>query len=217
MTLGEAASAFGEWLGISSTDQYRLPTPTRYNCLNWVMRDYSLLFDAKYNEVSTSMTFSTSTTECAKPDNFGRPYQLYYVSNGERVYLTWYATLEEFQGNNGELTYSSEAAAPKIVCPWGESLRFLPEVDQEYTVYMDYYEITPEITDSSSTNMWLTHVPNLIILRALAEYGPLYALESDMNRTVMFKDKANDLETKYLIQAKRESGAGRRPQSREKA
>lgn len=218
MTLGEAASAFGDWLGISSTDAYRLPTQTRYNCLNWVMKDYSTLFDAKYNETSTVLTLATASDTCSVPDDFGRVYQMYYYSgDGTRVYLTWYATLEEFQTNTGEYEYGGTAAAPAIVTLWGDNFRFLPEADDDYSVYMDYYQITPELTNSASTNLWLTEVPNLIIMRALAEYGPLYAMESDPNRVMLFKTKADELETKYLIQSYREKGSGRRPVSREPA
>lgn len=218
MTLGEAASAFGDWLGISSHDTYRLPTQTRYDCLNWVMRDYSTLFDAKYNETSTTLTFSSGQTTCSIPSDFGRVYQMHYTSSdGTIVYLKWYATLEEFNNNDEGYDYSSTAGAPAIVALWGETFRFLPMADANYSVTMDYYQITPAITDSTSTNLWLTNVPNLIIMRALSEYGPMYAMESDINRTMQFKAKADELEGKYLIQATREKSSGRRPVSREPA
>lgn len=216
MTLSEAADKFCAWLGIDAGDTNRLPTQTRYDILNWVMLDYSKLFDSRYNETSASLSITTTSSTVAKPTDFGRPYWIYITeSDGTRSYFEWKATLEDLESDDTYLR-GGDPGQPSIITSFGDYFHFLPVADGNYTATCVYYSLAAALT-SGQTNEWLTHVPNLIIFKALAEYGPLYAIEMDPSRMGMFKMKADELERLHLIQSTRERTAGRRPQSAEPA
>lgn len=68
--------------------------------------------------------------------------------------------------------YSVETGLPKNYTILSTEIQLAPIPDQAYTLQMLYYAIPAYLSDTNTTNTWLTVCPDLLLYAALAEAEP---------------------------------------------
>lgn len=122
--------------------------------------DFLLVYDAE-------ITVTADTAAITLPERFLRlhdDFEMYYVDSDEGRVSLPIKNEAEARSTYGSITDSTHG---KVWARRGNTAGILiPTPTQSATYYLTYYRGDVELTVGSQTNLWLTHLPDLIIGQA---------------------------------------------------
>jgi hypothetical protein len=109
----------------------------------------------------TTLTLSGETATL--PSDFLQVRDMYILNGGTKYALTYITPAQMDQIKGG-----STSGQPSSYTILGDSIRFAPIPDSNYTLYLNYYKQFPALSDTNTTNYILTNHPAIYL------YGALY-------------------------------------------
>ena len=156
-----------------------------------------------YNELriramEAAFNATTSGGTVALPDGFLQWIYLYAdtdpLSKLQRKDVEWIVT--NYQGSTG---------VPKFFARNGDSLMFGPEPSSDTALIGRYYKRLDALSDSNTTNWFITNAPDLIRYGALCEAAPYM---QDDERIPVWEGKYQTAKNRVERTDKRETGSG---------
>lgn len=144
--------------------------------------------------------------------NIGPLYNVDAYDNGEENWWGCAANLRYcYAVPNDDQTDDDHPCAYAIL---GRGIRIMPvPTHSNGFMALTYYSLTPELVEGDETNNWLSYDWDLVLFKALAEFGPSYIFEQE--RIAEFKQIADDLEEQFAVREGKRNQAGNRPVSEE--
>ena len=154
--------------------------------------------DLRIRAMEAAFIGTTSGGEVALPYGFLEWIYLYAdtspPSKLQRKDVEWIVT--NYQGSTG---------IPKFFARNGDNLMFGPEPASDTALIGRYYQRLPALSDSNTTNWFITNAPDLLRYGALCEAAPYM---QDDERIAIWEGKYQTAKNRIERTEKRETGSG---------
>lgn len=192
-TYSDLKTAVGNWLNRSDLSTY-IPDLVRFGELR-VYRDLRI----RAMESALSVTIDTSGN-AAIPSDYMELKSSYI--NGSPVQYLQRRALEFIYEKYP--TRSSDGA-PKFIAREGDNFIFGPFPDSTYTVKGRYYARLPALSDSNTTNWFITNAPDVLLFASLLEAEPF--IKND-ERLALWQTKYEQVKESIEAEESREAYSG---------
>lgn len=114
-------------------------------------------------ETTSTLTTVAGTRTVALPTRFVAARSLW---------IDDYNPLEFRTTNQGNFEYEDHSAQPRTYGITGSNFEFWPTPDAVYTINITYMASPEPLSDSNTTNAWLTEAPDALLYGALSKSAP---------------------------------------------
>lgn len=197
-TYSDIQSALSNWLARSDINQY-LPDIV-------LLAEQRLVRDLRIREIEVSFSDTISSGELDIPNSSGTniftelKHARLDVAGGHPMKMREADWIYERYPNR------IATARPDYIAIDGDKFIFGPYPDSDYTVKGTYYKKPLVLSDTNTTNEWITNVPDALLMAALSETAPFLR---DDARVPIWESKYIRLmkgyNANYKRQARRES------------
>ena len=154
--------------------------------------------DLRIRAMETAFTGTTSAGTIALPTGFLEWIYL-YIDADTRQKLTrkdveWIVT-----------NYQATTGTPKFFAREGDYLMFGPEPSENFNLIGRYYKRLDALSDSNTSNWFITNAPDLLRYGALCEAAPYL---QDDERVQLWESKYQAIKSRIEKTEKRETGSG---------
>lgn len=154
--------------------------------------------DLRIRAMEASFSATTSGGTVALPSGFLEWIYLYAdtspLSKLQRKDMEWIVT-----------NYPSATGTPKFFARDGDSLKFGPTPDADTPLIGRYYKRLTALSDSNTTNWFITNAPDLLRYGALCEAAPYM---QDDERIAVLEGKYQTAKNRVARTDRRETGGG---------
>lgn len=151
----------------------RLPTANIDLAVNIARNEILQDNDLSFGEKSTTLSTVANQQYVAKPSDFLRPLELYYIAAGATVktQINQRVGKERFNLDYPDPTVTG---GPVDFILWGNQILFGPTPDAVYTVYTDYYGLPAQLVNPTDGDPYLDllgSAPAAVLYKALWHLG----------------------------------------------
>lgn len=135
--------------------------------------------DPRVKRLRVTPTFAVSAETANVPANFKALDSISHIGTGQYAGDLKVVSPGDLSVVKRDLTTSG---APRVVCYHNGVLRFAPVPDQEYTMYLSWWENVPRLSDTVQSNWLLQDHSDIYLYGTLMEVAPF--LKDDARITV---------------------------------
>ena len=132
-------------------------------------------------ETTDTMVTVAGTATVALPDRFVTARSLWIDDHNPLEFRT---------PNQGNFEYEDYSAQPRVYSIVGSNFHFWPTPDAVYTINRIYMAYPQPLSDSNTSNAWLTEIPDGLLFGALVESAPYIGQDARLPLWEARRDRA---------------------------